>query len=487
MNSTAAGLLGAQRPRVSLVPAAPRSDASDAAFLAGSYGLAPDDWQLHVLEGWLGLRADGKWASPRCGLAVPRQNGKNAVVEVRELYGMVVLGEKWLHTAHEVKTARKAFLRLLGFFDNPRQYPELHDLVEDIRKTNGQEAIVLRNGGSVEFVARSRGSGRGFTVDGLLCDEAQELSEEAVAALLPTISSAPLGNPQQIYTGTPPGPTAVGEVFTRIRQTGQLGKDRRLCWHEWGSDPKADPDDRRAWVEANPSLGIRLGLEAIMDERATMDDDTFGRERLGIWDIDLGVEWAIPPGAWDEHFEPDAKPSGRPVFAYDVSPSRDMAAIAVAVPSNLKVPLLEVTGRVEGGAETLDVHPGVEWLVPRLVQLCTEWDTWTVTCTGRAAEALKPELERQNITVNVLNGGELAQACGALYDAAVGPARRGMVHSGQGLLRKALGLAKKRETDDGWTWTRRKSTGDITPVVAVTCAFWQLTSTPTRQTFVSMR
>jgi len=34
--------------------------------------------------GWR-QRRDGKWASPRCGLAVPRQNGKNGIIEMREL------------------------------------------------------------------------------------------------------------------------------------------------------------------------------------------------------------------------------------------------------------------------------------------------------------------------------------------------------------------------------------------------------------------
>ena len=116
------------------------------------------------------------------------------------------LGEKFLHTAHEVKTARKAFLRIASFFENARQYPELVALVKEIRKTNGQEAIVLSNGGSCEFIARSKGSGRGFTVDVLVCDEAQDLTDEELAALLPTISAAPLGNPQVIFTGTPPDP-----------------------------------------------------------------------------------------------------------------------------------------------------------------------------------------------------------------------------------------------------------------------------------------
>jgi hypothetical protein len=33
------------------------------------------------------------------------------------------LGEKFLHTAHEVKTARKAFLRIASFFENRRNTP----------------------------------------------------------------------------------------------------------------------------------------------------------------------------------------------------------------------------------------------------------------------------------------------------------------------------------------------------------------------------
>jgi hypothetical protein len=65
---------------------------------------------------------------------VPRQNGKNALIEVRELFGMVGRGEKFLHTAHEVKTARKAFKRLQHFFgtkpDDPgAKFPELNALV----------------------------------------------------------------------------------------------------------------------------------------------------------------------------------------------------------------------------------------------------------------------------------------------------------------------------------------------------------------------
>ena len=176
--TTPAVLLGRQEPRVRLEPkrSARFDDGGDACFLASRYGLTPDPWQAMVVVSWLGRSSSNRLAAGRCGLAVPRQNGKNGILEVVELFKIVVQGRKVLHTAHEVKTARKAFVRLRSFFENGRRWPELAVLVREIRQTNGQEAIVLSNGGSVEFVARSRGSGRGFTVDDLVLDEAQELS-----------------------------------------------------------------------------------------------------------------------------------------------------------------------------------------------------------------------------------------------------------------------------------------------------------------------
>ena len=97
------------KPRVRRAPRSTSNDVDDAVFLASEYGLKPDDWQEDVLESWLGRRRDGRWSASTCGLAVPRQNGKNGAIEIRELFGMVGLGERILHTAHEVKTARKAF------------------------------------------------------------------------------------------------------------------------------------------------------------------------------------------------------------------------------------------------------------------------------------------------------------------------------------------------------------------------------------------
>lgn len=459
---------GVQRPRVRVAPKGRyRDDGADAAFLSAAYGLAPDEWQLLVLNDWLARAGrNGKFASLTCGLSVPRQNGKNAILEMRELFGMVQLGEKFLHTAHEVKTARKAFLRLASFFENGRVWPEMAELVKDIRRTNGQEAIVLRNGGSVEFVARSKGSGRGFTVDVLVCDEAQELSDDSLEALMPTTSAAPLGNPQWIFTGTPPGPSANGEVFTRTRDDALSGKSSRLAWHEWSCDGQVDLDDPLQAASANPSLGGRLQWDVVSGERARFSDDGFARERLGMWDSEVSRR-VISADSWAVCAAPNLVDDGGVVaVALDVSPDRSTATIAAAGWSVDGLPFVDVVESRRGDAD---------WGIGKFVQLCSRHQVRAVVVDGMsAASTLIDPLRRAGVTVTVTNARQMAAACGGFFDAVMDGRLR---HLDQPPLNAALSVARKRVIGDGgWGWSRKDSQSDITPVTSATLALWGLTS-----------
>lgn len=460
-------LRGVQRPRVRVAPPSRRSDGDLAAFLSSSYGLIPDDWQSLVLDDWLALRADGRWASLTCGLAVPRQNGKNGIIEMRELYGMVELGEKFLHTAHEVKTARKAFIRLCSFFENTRKYPELAALVQDIRKTNGQEAIVLTNGGSVEFVARSKGSGRGFTVDVLVMDEAQEFSEEALEALMPTTSAAPLGNPQWIITGTPPGPTANGEVFTRTRDEALAGGANRMCWHEWsavGND--VDLDDRARWYQVNPALGGRLQVDVVEGERSRFSDDGFGRERLGMWQK-IGTAGVIEAEQWGSLSDPKmldgtgGSEVDLPIaVAIDVSPMGRSASISLA-------------GRRADGlfhVEVVKHAAGTDWLLDDLTTLRDTFEPCAFVADKIGSSAVLLPLAEAGFIVTQTNATQMAQACAGFLDAVTNSQLR---HIDQPLLNSAIGNARKRTIGEtGWAWNRKDTAQDITPLVSVTLALW---------------
>ena len=95
---------GSQEPRIQVEPNRSITDGADAALLMSAYGCELDPWQQLVLDCWLGKGTDDKYTVTSAGLSLPRQNGKNVCLEAREFFGLVVNGEKILHTAHQVRT-----------------------------------------------------------------------------------------------------------------------------------------------------------------------------------------------------------------------------------------------------------------------------------------------------------------------------------------------------------------------------------------------
>lgn len=454
------GVLGAQVPRVRVAPRRSRTDGPDAGWFSSQYGLTPDPWQQLILDDWLARDAAGMWSSTTCGLSVPRQNGKNGVIEMRELFGMVELGEKFLHTAHEVKTARKAFLRIVSFFENKRDWPELAALVAPggIRRTNGQEALILTNGGSVEFIARSKGSGRGFTVDVQIFDEAQEFSDDHLEALGPTNSSAPTGNPQRIITGTPPTPKTNGEVFARTRGEA-LGRKSRTCWHEWSCEGTPDLDSPQEWAKANPAIGYRKSLQSIEDDRTAFSDDGFAREHLGMWD-DVSTSQVIDAETWRARADSSSRAVDRFALAVDVNPERSMASVALAG--------VRADGRWH--VEIDEHRAGTAWLVPWIAQRCDRNPIRAVVVDGSSpAASIIDELAGRGIVATVTGARDMAAACGSFYSGAF---EGSLVHTDQPQMNLALSQARKRPLGDAWGWNRKNSASDITPVVAETLALW---------------
>lgn len=483
MNSRPGALLGVQVPRVSCYAANAVDffDGDEAVDLARGYGLPPDVWQATTVRNWLARRADGRLAAGRCGQSVPRQNGKNANIEIVQLHKMVMQGRKILHTAHEVKTARKAFRRLASFFENPRRYPELAARVVEIRKANGQEAILLSNGGSCEFSARSRGAARGFTADDLFCDEAQELTDEQLEALLPTISAAPTGDPQQYFLGTPPSEAMAGEVFRRIRATGVEGKDRRLCWEEWSIADDMDPHEGvRRWRElaaaTNPALGVRLNITTVEDEMKAMSPEGFCRERLGQW-LSRSKLGPFPAGSWEGGIDASSTiaADSRLMWCVDVSGDRRTSHIAVAG--------LRADGRPQ--VEVAASRVGTAWVVDWIRDRASAESPMQVVVQERGAPAssLIDELRQlDHVSVLPWGGADLGNATARLFDLVRDGA---LAHLPQPVLDVAAASAVPRIlSDGGMAWDRRRSPVDIAPLVAATGALWFLLQ-PTETAFRS--
>lgn len=455
-----------QRPRVENRPSpTPKTTSGpDIADLAAAYGLTLDPWQAYVLEQAMGEDDAGMWAAPRVGLSVARQNGKTAILEARELGGLLLLGEELIiHSAHEVKTALEAFLRMEAYFTN---YDDLRKRVKRIAYSRGSEEIILKTGQRLKFMARSKKAGRGFSADCLILDEAQELPASTFQAIMPTLSARP--NPQIWLVGTPPGPEQDGETFAKFRESALEGSPR-LYYAEWSADPELSPDDPLARAQANPALGIRLSHEWVQGERESMSELGFKMERLGQWEAAASPQ-VIPQDTWQllaANYNLTEDRIQELALAVDVDPARKMASVAVAAL------VADDRGIAREHVEIIQQRKGTGWLPHYIEEVVQRRKPRALVIDGNSpASSLIEPLRKRGILVTSTAYRQLGQACGQFYDACMEDRLR---HADQPQLNAALAVARVRPLQDGaWAWTRKDHGSDITPLVAVTLALWGL-------------
>lgn len=440
----------------------------DAASLSSAYGMTPDPWQRLVLESWLGRDERDKFTATTCGLSVPRQNGKNALLEMREFYGLVAIGEKILHSAHEVKTANEAFRRLASFFEND-DYPELQEMVLRIRRTNGQEAIELTNGGVIKFSARSKGAARGMSFDCVVFDEAQFMRDEELEAMMSTMAAAPLGNRQVIYTGTPPTNDTQGEVFGRVRKSAIDQSDRRLAWHEWSVEVVGDILDKERWYETNPALGYRLDETFTEAEAHSLSEEGFARERLGWWESTTGKAF-IEASKWDALATEDPPADGKIAYGIKFSPDGSTVSVGVALKPKDGPIYVELI-------EHRSMRDGITWLANWVIERKDK--VAIVVIDGKAyADNLMTLLREGKVPARAIcpPSTNTIVASTSRFMNAVKEGQ--MSHYAQPALDEAVYHAKKRPIGkDGGCGFGGIADYDVTPLESVALAFWGVATT----------
>lgn len=338
------------------IPSDLSGDGAMALRLAEAYFGEAMPWQPHVLDAMLAKDGRDKYALRSLGIGVPRQNGKSWVVRARCFYG-ALNGEKILYTCQHGDTSDEMFQALSAPFEDDDE-PELSELLKAVRKTNGQQAIKLKNGGLIRFTTRTDSLARGKTYDVLIYDEAQELTSGQQAASLPAISAGRKHNPQTIYLGTPPDPSKDGGVFQGLRDKAHSGEGK-MGWIEWGADEIGDVHDESRWYEYNPSMGLLIDLAAIRGESEQMAPDVFARERLGWWaPPECAGIYALDRAKWA------ACETGRPMnggkLAFGVKFSSDGQRVGVSWAraergAGSYVELYDVAGAAGGTAQIADM------------------------------------------------------------------------------------------------------------------------------------
>ena len=309
------------------------------AAVAELIGYPQLDWQADVTAAWSAYDADGQWVHRRNGASVPRQAGKSVDGIVWATFASALLGYAVLWTDHNYSTTCEMLRRFQRIFGRkPGDTWGIRDFNRLVRRFNSktaQEAFELSNGGILAFSTRTKSAALGYSFDIVFYDEAQELTGEQMQAIIPTTSSGPHRNTQDVYLGTP---TRAGSRATKFRElrdeaVGDSPGDD-ISWFEWGVDEVGDVYDESRWYLVNPSLGpgradinaIRKGIRSL----GKTDELAAAQEYLGYWLPGAKADAAIPEEAWEACAvgEPPAPSPGETVcYGVKFSPDGSRAAL----------------------------------------------------------------------------------------------------------------------------------------------------------------
>lgn len=469
------------------VPPRRGSYGDEAVDLSRLAGLNPDEEQCAAIDAMLSYGPGGDWAAKESGIVEARQNGKTTNVMEPCVMFDLWLGQpdRIVWTAHRFRTSRATFENLCVYIDTA---PVLSRRVKKINKSHGEELIELHPrkdhpgepGASLEFLARERSGGRGLGGKRVVFDEALILGAEGMDALVPILSAR--RNSHLMYGSS--AAKATSTYLHRLVKRGRKGGDPSLIWVEYcapgswqnpgcargdrcmhavGTEGCA-LDDETLWPMANHAVrhtkGNRVSYDSIRDERPILSPLGFGRERLGWHEIPVETEGIIGTELWESRRDEASSAIGRVGAAVDASPGLRSAAVCMA----------GVRSDGKRHWQVLRHDAGTWWVVDHFAALKNDGidfgDSVGLDPAGPAGALIEP-LRGAGFTVVEVSGRSLAQAWGAFYSDVVED--RGN-HLGQYTLDQAIRDAATAPSGDVERFSRRKSSGDICPLVGVVVA-----------------
>lgn len=491
--SLPSGLVVPTRPRIEVYPEDQIAGTygPDAVALMERAGKALDEWQAESVRILMAVDSAGIWVCYEYCELVARQNGKGVILEARVLYGFLRLNERLIMwSAHEYKTAKKAFTRMKELFAKLGDKINENLFVVDgvyikVNNTHGEEGFerLDETGCVIQFIARSAGSGRGFTGDLNIIDEAFALTDEQTEALAPT--GLAVDNPQFIYMSSPPLSASSGTGLYHLRGRAmamiKTGEEDALGYRDWGLEgdldtlDKIDLDDRALWAAANPALiNGRLTLTKIQRLKKQLRTlRGFARECLGLWPYRAETGGLFDMDGWNRLADPKLKMVGRVAMAIDTSPERTRTSVVAAGKTKAERYLVEVVQQ----------FPGTRGVLPFMRQVITAQKPRVVVIDpGAAAKSFIVDLEKIldelreefaeldeefDCELVEIGGRDYAAACGTFKDLVDDEELR---HLGQQSFTDAVEGAITRPLSDAFAWDRRKPEADITPLCGGTLA-----------------
>lgn len=399
-------------------------------------------WLVHALE----LDENGDFRFRTVVTLVSRQNGKTELLKILSLFLMysgkvrLILG-----AAQSLDIATESWR---GACEYAESDPDLAEEIAEIRHTNGQNYLLLKNKARYRITAASRSAGRGLSVDLLILDELREHRDWAAWSALSKTTTA---RPNALIVCLSNAGDDQSAVLNQLRETALSGRDPRMAIFEWSAPDGCELDDPEAWAQANPGLGYTISYDALCSFYAQDPPATFRTENL-CQKVDQ-LAGAIDLGAWKAGEDATGTLDGvrdRVMLGIDVAPDGEHVALIAGA---------------EVGEGRYRIEPVMAWpsvdkartdlpdLLARINPAAIAWFP-----NGPAA-ALGAELKGGTFASRLgdvppieVKGAEIAEACQAFADLVLA---RKILHPGDPMLNAHIAGAQKYHVGDGWRFVRR--------------------------------
>jgi len=473
--------------------------------VCGLLGETLEPEQEYAIQVLTGRKADGSPASLSAAVICARQNLKTYILERIILTLLLEPNSEiklLLWTSQQLTTCDESFEHFANWFEGTDPvtgrllYPSIAKRLkkDGISRGKGDKQIELKDGKRLKFKARSPKSGQGLTGDVVVFDESFALEREHLAALVPTLSTR---RRAMIFYGSSAA-HEYSEVLRGVCKRGRKGGPGAPAYIEWSAPGSFDEpggkspeclhmpdtvgcvlDDREHIQAANPMAGRRISWDFLRGERLELAPDEFARERLGWEDNPLDDLQPIDPEAWPS-FAREIPINNTPVFFISCSPNLRSSSIAGATFENGKPHVRLAAYRAgtfwlkEKVNELREKYPEAKWQFElggpfsALAEYNENLSYWQF-----GAEKTEEHDWRGIVVEKPFSGTDMARGCVHLQKLVADAA---FTHSGDDMVTYALRNAVKRDIGDPglWCWARRKSSGDIDPLVAVTGSLWFL-------------
>ena len=406
----------------------------------------------------------------------PRRAGKSTSLAQLALGRMASRpGYRIISTAQTGDIARRMWreevvqlldARFVGIDEEDRPYTA--------RVANGTEVLRWENGSTWRPVTPSPLSYRSQAADLLLFEEsghiAPALAADLRAGAFPTMTTRP--GAQAWIVGTP-GQVRAGLLWDAL-VAGREGRPRRgaVDWTIGDSLSIVRPDgtlDEELLAQVHPGIGTLTTMAVMLDEFAEYPPHQFAAEYAGVWPPD-GTVSAIDPEVWAAAEVPQEALPERVALAFDVEMDGTAAALCAAWKDEDGVAYVGV----------VEHRAGISWLPATAHAVARKHKAKVRFDAVGGNHGPAGEIARRRPTIQMAPGGvKDAQAAAQLL---VSELEEGRVkHFGQTSLNAAAKGASWRLQESGRLFARRRSAGDVSPLVAASLALYELRTTPERR------